>query len=129
MAKAAQTYNVRTGRLDVTARALSGGNQQKLALARLLQADPDVIVLDEPTRGVDVGAKREIYYLIHRLAQSGKSVVVISSELPELLGLCHRLLVMHEGRLVGNLSGEARNEQEVIQYVTGLKSGPVGVST
>ncbi|UQN08399.1 sugar ABC transporter ATP-binding protein (plasmid) [Deinococcus sp. QL22] len=121
MVRAAQEHHIRTGRLDVTASSLSGGNQQKLALARILERHPDVIVLDEPTRGVDVGAKREIYHLIHGLAAAGKAVIVISSELPELLGLCHRLLVMHEGRLVGNLSGAALNEQEVIQYVTGLK--------
>ncbi|WP_407572538.1 sugar ABC transporter ATP-binding protein [Deinococcus altitudinis] len=128
MKRAAQEYNIRSGRLDVTAGALSGGNQQKLALARILEASPDVIVLDEPTRGVDVGAKREIYHLIHRLAQAGKGVIVISSELPEVLGLCHRVLVMHEGRLVGDLSGAALNEHEVIQYVTGLKSSPPGVN-
>ncbi|WP_229776145.1 sugar ABC transporter ATP-binding protein [Deinococcus ruber] len=129
MVRAARDSNIRAGRLDVTAGSLSGGNQQKLALARILEADPRVIVLDEPTRGVDVGAKREIYHLIHQLAQAGKAVVVISSELNELLGLCHRLLVMHEGQLVGDLSGEQLNEQEVILYVTGLKSQcPAGVS-
>ena len=121
MTRAARQYGIRSGRLDVNAGALSGGNQQKLALARILEADPQVIVLDEPTRGVDVGAKREIYHLIHQLAQAGKGVVVISSELPELLGLCHRLLVMHAGELVGELSGAQLNEQEVIGYITGLK--------
>ncbi|GAA4008795.1 sugar ABC transporter ATP-binding protein [Deinococcus rubellus] len=119
--RAARDYNIRTGRLDVEARLLSGGNQQKLALARILEADPQVIVLDEPTRGVDVGAKREIYLLIQRLAESGKGVIVISSELGELLGLSQRLLVVREGRIVGELSGEEINEQEVIQYATGLK--------
>lgn len=128
MKRAAQEYHIRTGRLGVNASALSGGNQQKLALARILEASPDVIVLDEPTRGVDVGAKREIYHLIHRLAQAGKGVIVISSELPEVLGLCHRLMVMHGGRLVGDLGGTDLNEHEVIQYVTGLKSSPSGVN-
>ena len=127
MARAAQQYGIRSGRLDVPARALSGGNQQKLALARLLEPAPDVIVLDEPTRGVDVGARREIYHLIHRLAASGKSVIVISSELPELLGLCHRLMVMHEGRLTGDLSGPQLTEAQVIQYVTGVESSLAGV--
>lgn len=125
MGEAAREYHIRAGRLDVTASALSGGNQQKLALAKILEASPDVIVLDEPTRGVDVGAKREIYHLVHTLAAAGKGVVVISSELPELLGLCHRLLVMHNGRLVGELTGEDMTEHEVIQYATGLKTGPV----
>ena len=119
--RAAQEYHIRSGRLDVEARLLSGGNQQKLALARILEADPQVIVLDEPTRGVDVGAKREIYLLIQRLAASGKGIIVISSELGELLGLCQRLLVVRGGRLVGELSGEDITEQEVIQYATGLK--------
>lgn len=119
--RAAKDYSIRTGRLDVEARLLSGGNQQKLALARILEADPQVIVLDEPTRGVDVGAKREIYLLIERLARSGKGVIVVSSELAELLGLCQRLLVVREGRIVGELSGAEINEQEVIQYATGLK--------
>lgn len=128
MKRAAHEYNIRSGRLDVAAGTLSGGNQQKLALARILEASPDVIVLDEPTRGVDVGAKREIYHLIHQLAQAGKGVIVISSELPEVLGLCHRVLVMHEGRLVGDLSGAALNEHEVIQYVTGLNVSRPGVN-
>ncbi len=119
--RAAQEYGIRSGRLDVEARLLSGGNQQKLALARILEAGPQVIVLDEPTRGVDVGAKREIYLLIQRLAESGKGVIVISSELGELLGLSQRLLVVREGRIVGELSGAEMNEQEVIQYATGLK--------
>ncbi|CAM3225138.1 sugar ABC transporter ATP-binding protein [Deinococcus saxicola] len=119
---AVKTYGIRTGRLDVPASALSGGNQQKLALARILEVNPDVIVLDEPTRGVDVGAKREIYLLIQALAESGRGIIVISSELTELLGLCQRLLVVREGRIVGNLTGGELTEQEVIQYATGLKA-------
>ena len=120
--RAVTTHGIRTGRLDVPASALSGGNQQKLALARILEVDPDVIVLDEPTRGVDVGAKREIYLLVQALAQAGKGVIVISSELTELLGLCQRLLVVGEGRVTGDLSGDELTEQEVIQYATGLKA-------
>ncbi|AWN24439.1 ABC transporter ATP-binding protein [Deinococcus irradiatisoli] len=123
--KAVGDYGIRSGRLDVAASALSGGNQQKLALARILEVNPQVIVLDEPTRGVDVGAKREIYLLIQRLAQSGKGVIVVSSELSELLGLCQRLLIVREGRLVGELGAGEMNEQEVIQYATGLKAAPL----
>ncbi|GMA15299.1 sugar ABC transporter ATP-binding protein (plasmid) [Deinococcus metallilatus] len=119
--RAAQDYGIRAGRLDVPASALSGGNQQKLALAKILEVNPDVIILDEPTRGVDVGAKREIYHLIQQLAAQGKGVIVISSELPELLGLCQRLLVMHGGRVVGELGEGRMSEHEVIQYATGLK--------
>ncbi|GBF04039.1 ABC transporter [Deinococcus aerius] len=124
--RAAGEYHIRAGRLDVPASSLSGGNQQKLALAKILEVSPDVIILDEPTRGVDVGAKREIYHLIGRLAEGGKGVIVISSELPELLGVCQRLLVMREGRVVGDLSAEHLTEQEVIQYATGLKVDEVG---
>ncbi len=120
-ARAVRESNVRAGRPDVPVSSLSGGNQQKLALARLLESSPEVLVLDEPTRGVDVGAKREIYGLIQRLAASGKGVIVISSELPELLGLCSRVLVMREGRIVGELSGEGLSEREVIEYATGLR--------
>lgn len=127
LGRAAGEYGIRAGRLDVRAGALSGGNQQKLALARLLEADPDVIVLDEPTRGVDVGAKREIYHLIHRLAGAGKGVIVISSELPELLGLSHRLLVMRAGRVVGELAGDSLSEQAVIRLATGLGAPESGL--
>ena len=115
-------YGIRTGRLDIPASALSGGNQQKLALAKIMQTAPDVIVLDEPTRGVDVGAKREIYFLIAALAQAGKSVIVISSELPELLGLSHRILVMRGGRIAGSLTGEDMTETAAIQLATGVQT-------
>ena len=86
-------FGIRTGDLTNRAASLSGGNQQKLALAKFLHPDPKVIVLDEPTRGVDVGAKRDIYFLIQRLAREGRGVVVVSSELVELIGLCHRCLL------------------------------------
>ena len=98
---------------------LSGGNQQKLALAKFLQPDPNVIVLDEPTRGVDVGAKRDIYFLIHRLAAQGRAVIVISSELIELIGLCHRVAVMRAGRLQATLTLDHLTEEELIAHATG----------
>jgi ribose transport system ATP-binding protein len=91
---AVEDYGIRTGDLQSLASSLSGGNQQKLALAKVLHPHPKVVVLDEPTRGVDVGAKRDIYFLIQRLAQEGLAVVVISSALVELIGLCHRVAVM-----------------------------------
>lgn len=121
MASAQARYNIRAASPALLASSLSGGNQQKLALAKILESNPQVVVLDEPTRGVDVGAKREIYHLIHALAQQGKGIIVISSELPELLGLCHRVIVMHSGNITGSLTGADLNEQEVIQYATGLK--------
>src|SRR6185295_1895440 len=97
--QAVADFGIRAGSLAARASSLSGGNQQKLALAKVLQPKPRVVVLDEPTRGVDVGAKRDIYFLIERLAASGVAVVVISSELMELIGLCHRVAIMRAGRL------------------------------
>lgn len=103
----------------VPASALSGGNQQKLAFARVLQPQPQVVVLDEPTRGVDVGAKRDIYFLIRRLAAEGRGIVVISSELIELIGLCHRVIVMREGRLAAELAQDQLSEELLIAHATG----------
>lgn len=119
LSQAVRDFGIRTGSLDVPAGSLSGGNQQKLALAKVLHPDPRVVVLDEPTRGVDIGAKREIYLLIHRLASEGRAVVVISSELMELIGLCHRVAVMRSGRLQATLSAADLNEQELIAHATG----------
>ncbi len=117
--QAVRDFGIRCGSLDVTAGALSGGNQQKLALAKVLHPGPRVVVLDEPTRGVDIGAKREIYALIRRLADEGRAVVVISSELMELIGLCHRVAVMRTGRLQATLTAAQLNEQELIAHATG----------
>jgi len=83
--------------------ALSGGNQQKCVIARWLSGDPAIVILDEPTKGIDVGAKAEIHRLIGKLSAAGLSVLLISSDLPELLALSHRILVMHKGRLVGGV--------------------------
>ncbi|MDO9436868.1 sugar ABC transporter ATP-binding protein [Hydrogenophaga sp.] len=116
---AVREFGIRTGSLDVPAASLSGGNQQKLALAKVLHPGPRVVVLDEPTRGVDIGAKREIYALIRALADEGRAVVVISSELMELIGLCHRVAVMRAGHLQATLSAEHLNEQELIAHATG----------
>lgn len=90
---------------------LSGGNQQKVVLSKWLFSNPDVLILDEPTRGIDVGAKYEIYTIINQLAADGKGVLMISSEMPELLGNCDRIYVMNEGRIVAELpKGEASQE-------------------
>jgi len=112
-------FGIRTGDLGIRAASLSGGNQQKLALAKFLHPDPKVIVLDEPTRGVDVGAKRDIYFLIHRLACEGRGVVVVSSELVELIGLCHRVIVMRAGSIQATLNADQLTEEELIAYATG----------
>ena len=96
---------------------LSGGNQQKVMLARWIYADPDVLILDEPTRGIDVGAKYEIYCVINELAKAGKSIIVISSELPEVLGISDRIYVMNEGRFVGELSKEEASQESVMRCI------------
>ena len=117
--KAVAEFGIRTGSLDIKASSLSGGNQQKLALAKVLHTEPRVIVLDEPTRGVDVGAKRDIYFLIQRLAREGRAVVVISSELMELIGICHRIVVMRAGVQQATLSAEQLTEEALIAHATG----------
>ncbi len=119
LAEAVKDYGIRTGNLDARASSLSGGNQQKLALAKVLQPQPRVVVLDEPTRGVDIGAKRDIYFLIQRLAREGLAVIVVSSELMELIGLCHRVAVMRAGRLVTTLDADHLTEEELIAHATG----------
>ena len=95
---------------------LSGGNQQKVIFARWLQASPKVLILDEPTKGIDVGAKAEIYQIACDLAEQGIGVIFISSELPEILGVCDRILVMHDGRITGELDPEKTNEEEILSY-------------
>jgi ABC-type sugar transport system ATPase subunit len=97
------------------ASALSGGNQQKLLFARALLADSQMLILDEPTRGIDVGARAEIYRLLGRFAAQGKAVLIISSELPELLGVADRLLVMRRGRLVGELAASEATQEAVME--------------
>lgn len=99
---------------------LSGGNQQKVVLAKWLLDDPDVIIFDEPTRGIDVGAKAEIYRIIEELACQGKAVIVISSEMPELIGLSHRMLVLHEGEKTGELSGDEMTQERIMTLASGL---------
>ena len=118
--QAQREFGIRTGSLDVPASALSGGNQQKLALARVLHPAPRVVVLDEPTRGVDVGAKREIYELVQRLARQGLAVLVVSSELMELIGLAHRVAVVRGGRLVATLDADGLTEETLIAHATGV---------
>ena len=117
--KAVDEFGIRTGSLSNRASSLSGGNQQKLALAKVLQPHPKVVVLDEPTRGVDVGAKRDIYFLVQRLARAGLAVVVVSSELMELIGLCHRVAVMRGGRIQTTLETQQLTEEELIAHATG----------
>ncbi|MFC7623233.1 multiple monosaccharide ABC transporter ATP-binding protein [Microlunatus sp. GCM10028923] len=97
---------------------LSGGNQQKVVLSKWMFADPDVLILDEPTRGIDVGAKYEIYTIINRLAGEGKAIIVISSELPELLGICDRIYALSAGRITGEVASETADPEQLMQYMT-----------
>ncbi len=96
---------------------LSGGNQQKVVFSKCIFADPDVLFLDEPTRGIDVGAKYEIYSIINELAEEGKSILMISSELPEILGMCDRIYVMNEGRIVGELSRKEASQENIMHCI------------
>jgi putative multiple sugar transport system ATP-binding protein len=97
---------------------LSGGNQQKVVLAKWMFTEPDVLILDEPTRGVDVGAKYEIYTIVNSLAEQGKSVLVISSELPELLGLCDRIYTLSAGRITGEVPRADATQERLMRYMT-----------
>nr|WP_153136129.1 sugar ABC transporter ATP-binding protein [Paraburkholderia agricolaris] len=106
-ASAIEVTGIRTGSPDAPVGGLSGGNQQKVLLSRLLETNPRVLILDEPTRGVDIGAKSEIYRLIDRLAREGVGVAVISSDLPEIVGICDRVIVMREGHIAGEVGGAA----------------------
>ena len=103
---------------------LSGGNQQKVLLAKWMFADPDILILDEPTRGIDVGAKYEIYCIINQLVAEGKSVIMISSELPEILGMCDRIYVMNEGKIVGELAGSEATQELIMSKI--LSAGKKG---
>jgi ribose transport system ATP-binding protein len=108
--------------VDIEAAALSGGNQQKVAIAKLLATEPAVLLMDEPTRGVDVGAKSEIHHILRELAHRGVGVLVISSELPEIIGLCDRVLVIRGGRLAGELSANQMTEEALLRLASGFSA-------
>jgi len=118
--KAISDFDIRINDKAMLAGQLSGGNQQKLLLAKMMLLDPRIVIIDEPTRGVDVGAKQQIYQFIARLAGEGRAVIVISSEMNELIGLCHRVLVMRGGRIVGELEGADITEQNIVMRATGV---------
>ncbi|MCX5493111.1 sugar ABC transporter ATP-binding protein [Kaistia dalseonensis] len=115
-------FDIRTRRKDLLAGQLSGGNQQKLLLAKMMLLNPDIVVIDEPTRGIDIGTKEQIYKFIADLAAGGRSVIVISSEMPELIGICDRIVVMRGGRIVGEVTGDRMTEDEIVVYATGVTS-------
>lgn len=112
---------IKLARLDDQVSSLSGGNQQKVCLAKWLDTNPQILILDEPTRGVDIGAKAEIYNLIHRLASEGMAVVVISSEMLELIGLCHDVIVLRSGSAEGSLHGDEITEQNMMELAAGVR--------
>ncbi|MFC0715453.1 multiple monosaccharide ABC transporter ATP-binding protein [Cellulomonas biazotea] len=110
--------NIKTPTVSALVGKLSGGNQQKVVLSKWIYADPDVLILDEPTRGIDVGAKYEIYGIINRLADAGKGVIVISSELPELIGICDRIYALSQGRVTGEVAREDATQERLMQFMT-----------
>ncbi|HFS3070031.1 TPA: sugar ABC transporter ATP-binding protein [Escherichia coli] len=113
-----KALRIKTPNLEQAALNLSGGNQQKIIIARWVCKDTDILIFDEPTRGIDVGAKLEIYELMNRLVAKGKSIIMISSELPEVLGMCGRILVMRSGRITGELSANEATQEKIMQYAT-----------
>jgi ABC-type sugar transport system ATPase subunit len=114
-----EKLEIKTPSLAQFVQFLSGGNQQKVALAKWLATSPKILILDEPTRGIDVGSKSEIYKLIRGLADDGMGVIMVSSEMEEIIGLADRVLVMHEGKCTGILDRQDISEENIMQLATG----------
>jgi len=110
--------NIKTPTMDQIINNLSGGNQQKVLIARWLLAQPKILILDEPTRGIDVGAKAEIYRLISELASRGVAIIMVSSELPEIIGMSDRVMVMHGGRITGILNKEEADQETILSLAS-----------
>ena len=121
-----EKYAIKTPGPEQVIGNLSGGNQQKVLISRWLLTNPEIIILDEPTRGIDVGSKSEIHKMISRLAQQGVAVVMISSELPEILGMSDRIMVMYEGRITGEVSREEASQELIMRYASDLTDGQAG---
>ena len=117
-----EKLSIKTPSIKTPIKSLSGGNQQKVIISRWLANDPDVLIMDEPTRGIDVGAKYEIYCIIEELAKQGKSIIMISSEMPELIGMADRIMVMCEGRLTGVVEGGDMNQEKIMELATRFAS-------
>ena len=115
-----KTLDVKTPTVKQQVKNLSGGNQQKVVVAKVLAAQNDVLIFDEPTRGIDVGAKREIYLLMNRLVEQGKSILMISSEMEELLGMSDRIVVLHEGTVAGELQKDEFSQDRVLELASGM---------
>ena len=116
---------MKTPGLDTVIASLSGGNQQKVVLAKWMIRNPDILILDEPTRGIDVGAKYEIYKLITDLVKDGKVVIMVSSELPELIGMCDRVYVMAKGSITGEIKRTDFSQELIMKYATGTLTNEV----
>ena len=121
MERATRRFDIRARDASVRVGQLSGGNQQKLMLGKAMESDPEIVIIDEPTRGIDVGTKQQVYHIIAALAKEGKSIIVVSSEMQEVIGLSHRVVVMREGRRTGTLEGAEITEGEIMRYAAGLK--------
>jgi ribose transport system ATP-binding protein len=124
--KVVEDLNIRTPSLEVEVRYLSGGNQQKVVIGKWLLADSRVLIMDEPTRGIDVGAKAEIYELMNELTENGAGILMISSDLPEVLGMSDRILVMSGGRITGELSADEATGERVMELATQGSEAAVG---
>jgi ribose transport system ATP-binding protein len=119
-----QALSIRTPSREQRVNNLSGGNQQKVVVAKWLACNPKVLILDEPTRGIDVGAKAEVHSIMAHLAEQGVGILMISSELPEVLGMSDRILVMHEGRLTGEFTRAEATQERVMLAATGTIASP-----
>ena len=115
MKDSCDSMKVKTPSYETPIANLSGGNQQKVVLAKWLICNPQILIADEPTRGIDVGAKREIYELMNKFASNGKGIIMISSELPELIGICDRIYVVSEGHIAGMLSRSEFSQEAIMQ--------------
>jgi len=121
--RAVRRFDIRARDPSVQVGKLSGGNQQKLMLGKTMESEPEIVIMDEPTRGIDVGTKQQIYHIIAALAAEGKAIIVISSEMQEVIGLSHRVVVMRQGRMAGVLEGAEITEAEIMRYAAGIKQG------
>jgi len=118
--------SIKTPTLKQKTRNLSGGNQQKVVIAKWLATKCDVLIFDEPTRGIDVGAKQEIYHLMHELTKDGKSIIMISSEMPELIGMSDRIIIMYEGHINGELCAGEYSQERILELASGQEFGGLG---
>ena len=120
--------SIKTPSSKTQIQSLSGGNQQKVLIARWLANDPDVFIMDEPTRGIDVGAKYEIYCIIAELAKQGKSIIMISSEMSEIIGMSNRVMVMCDGRITGFIDGKDATQENIMALATQFETAPTAAA-